>query len=410
MDKHIESLNNLPRVTKENTASMRKLIDICTKNVEALKNLALPVTGLGEQILLNQITSKLDKTTRMAWESRQKKGVYPNYEATIEFLQEQCRILEKVDINVKPAAESVKAKSVALKKWGNCFNCLQRGHRTNGCSSSRNCRDCGKRHHTVLHNDSSSTPAQADSATCKNDASQATQNSNKRIEDVKQQSAVSLCVSTANDSKQILLSTAVMMVHGDSSALYPCRVLLDSASQMHFVTERFANLLSQRKEPVDYLVSGLNGSNTRLRNMIRTTIQSCNGGFATELQFLVALRITGDVPSKSFDISNWPIPSGIEWADPAFNKRGRIDMLIGAEIFWDLVKDDRITLAYNLPVLIKTELGWIAGGVLTEQSAVLAHSFCQIANEERLEDLLKCFHRLESCDEINTSRRNDQEC
>ncbi|XP_055543428.1 uncharacterized protein LOC129728978 [Wyeomyia smithii] len=200
------------------------------------------------------------------------------------------------------------------------------------------------------------------------------------------------------------------MVHGDSSALYPCRVLLDSASQMHFVTERFANLLSQRKEPVDYLVSGLNGSNTRLRNMIRTTIQSCNGGFATELQFLVAPRITGDVPSKSFDISNWPIPSGIEWADPAFNKRGRIDMLIGAEIFWDLVKDDRITLANNLPVLMKTELGWIAGGVLTEQSAVLAHSFCQIANEERLEDLLKCFYRLESCDEINTSRRNDQEC
>ncbi|XP_053692614.1 uncharacterized protein LOC128741063 [Sabethes cyaneus] len=453
MDKHIDALNSLPKVTKENSLSLRRLVDTCTKNVEALKNLSLPIDGLGEQILLNQITSKLDKTTRMAWESRQKKGVYPNYGATIEFLQEQCRIMEKIDINVKPVTESVKVKPMnkghslmatnehknehncimckehhelwkcdqfkllslsdkysALRKWGSCFNCLQKGHRTNGCTSTRNCRDCGKRHHTMLHCDSSSKPAPVESAAAKDNESQTVKNSNKNIETLTPQSVSTLCISAADDLKQIVLSTVVVMVHSDSSALFPCRMLLDSASQMNFVTERLANLLPQRKESVNYLVSGVNGSKTRLRKMIRATVKSRCGEFKAELNFLITPRITGAVPANSFDISDWPVPKGIEWADPAFNKRGRIDMLIGAEIFWDVVKGDRMHLGDNLPVLTKTEFGWIAGGVLAEGFPVIARSLCQVVCEERLEDLLKRFYSLEACDEIHTSTRDSEDC
>ncbi|XP_065082363.1 uncharacterized protein LOC135704787 [Ochlerotatus camptorhynchus] len=389
-----------------------------------------------------------------AWEGRQKKGVYPNYEATIEFLQEQFRIMEKININTKPLVESAKVKPVnkchtlvatnehkhelkcvmcknnhelwkcdkfkelnvsekysSLKKWGSCFNCSQRGHRTSGCSSSHNCRDCGKRHHTLLHSGSVPNRVPVESTTNVNDESKAAPSSSKKPDAVQLESATTLCVSAAIPSKQTLLSTAVVMVNGGSSAHYPCRVLLDSASQLHFVTERFANLLSQQKQPIDYLVSGLNGSNIRLRNMIRTTVKSRNGAFAAELEFLIAPRITGDVPVKSFDVSNWPMPEGIELADPAFNKRGRIDMLIGAEIFWDLVQNDRIRLAPNLPVFTKTEFGWIAGGVLAKESPVIARSLCLIAGDERLEDILKNFYRLEACDVNRTSfSKSDQDC
>lgn len=431
---------------------MRRLIDTCTKNVEALKNLDLPVDGLGEQMLLHQISSKLDKGTRVAWEDRQKKGVCPNYEATIEFLQEQCRIMEKIDINSKPVVESAKVKSVnkshtlvatneikyepkctmcknghelwkcdkfkelnvsekysALKKWGSCFNCLQRGHRTSGCSSQRNCRDCGKRHHTLLHSDSSTKTVTA--TTDVNGELKAASSSSNNPNVEAPESTTTLCVSASGASKQTLLSTAVVMVNGDSSVTYPCRVLLDSASQLHFVTERLANLLSQRKQPVDYLVSGLNGSNTRLRKMIRTTVKSRSGSFAAELECLMAPRITGDVPVKSFHVSDWPMPEGIELADPVFNKRGRIDMLIGAEIFWDLIQNERICLGSNLPVLTKTELGSIAGGILSEENPVIARSFCQIATDERLEDVLKNCYRLEACDEKRTAvSKSDREC
>lgn len=454
MDKHIEALTNLPKVAKESSKDMRKLIDTCTKNVEALKNLALPVAGLGEQILLHQITSKLDKSTRVAWEGRQKKGVFPKYDATIDFLQEQCRIMEKIDINTKSTMESAKVKTVnkthslvvtnehkkdnkcslcknnhelwrcdqfkqmsvsdkysALKKLGSCFNCLQRGHRTTVCPSSHNCRDCGKRHHTLVHNDGSSNVATMEPVGKPNNETQPKAASNKNPEITASESATTLCSSTTSSSKQTLLSTAIVMVHGSRSAVYPCRALLDSASQTHFVTERLANLLSQRKEPVDYLVSGLNDSNTRLRHRIRTTVKSLDGSFATELDFLIAPRITGDVPVKTLDVSGWPIPDEIKLADPTFHQKGRIDMLIGAGIFWDLLKNDRIRLAPNLPVLTNTEFGWIVGGVIDEEGPVIARSFCQTTGEERLEDLLRSFYRLESCDEFQTTTtKSDEEC
>lgn len=113
VDKHVENLFNLPKVGQENAGNMRKLIDTCTKNVEALKHQELPVEGLGEQMLVNLIAAKMEKKLRVAWEARQKKNELATYAATLEFLQEQCRIYEKLDTSMKPSTESAKPRAMA---------------------------------------------------------------------------------------------------------------------------------------------------------------------------------------------------------------------------------------------------------------------------------------------------------
>lgn len=449
IDKHVENLFNLPKVGQENAANIRKMIDTCTKNVEALKNLDLPVAGLGEQMLVNLIAAKMDKKLRVAWEARQKKEVLPTYVATLDFLQEQCRIYEKID--TKPTMESVRTKAMAkghtlvstselksehkcpvckahhelwkceafknksvsdkydvLKKFGSCFNCLTKGHRTGACSSSNSCRECGKRHHTLLHVDGSSnkapTPKPAEDSTTAVVKPDETTNVNKRAE------TMALCASVSGTRKQTLLSTAVVLVHGLCNTPYPCRVLLDSASQMNFVTERFANLLSLKSEPADFTVSGLNGNNTRIRRMLRTTIGSRHGSYTIDMDLLVTPRITGDLPVKSFDVSNWPISSEQKLADPTFYKRGRVDMLIGAEYFWDLLENDRINLGPNLPALMNTKFGWIAGGVIANDSPVVARTLCQTADDDnQLVELLKSFYKVEACDETRLSPTTEDE-
>ena len=55
IDKHIDALFDLPKMTSENAADLRRLIDICSKNVDALRNLELPVHGLGKSMLINRI-------------------------------------------------------------------------------------------------------------------------------------------------------------------------------------------------------------------------------------------------------------------------------------------------------------------------------------------------------------------
>lgn len=113
VDKHVENLFNLPKVGQENAENLRRMIDTCTKNVEALKHLNLTLNGLGEQMVINLIAGKMDKKLRVAWEGRQKKNVLSTYDAMLEFLQEQCRIYEKLDTTMKPLTESAKYKTVA---------------------------------------------------------------------------------------------------------------------------------------------------------------------------------------------------------------------------------------------------------------------------------------------------------
>ncbi|XP_038106952.1 uncharacterized protein LOC119766466 [Culex quinquefasciatus] len=444
VDKLVEKLYGLPKISQEDAAELRKVIDTCTKNVDALRNQELPVAGLGEQMLINLIVGKMEKKLQLSWEALQKKNVLSTYAALMAFLEEQCRISEKLDTKVKPVKESAKPKTAGrshtlavsdsrnelkcpvckaahelwkcevfknksvsdkyeiLKKCGACFNCLMKGHRTRACSSG-SCRHCGKKHHSSLHEDS---PSQvANSAAPTTPASEVSQTINTPAAGT----STTLCVSAASSEKQTVLSTAVVLVDGKCSTPIPCRVLLDSASQMNFVTERFANLLSLKLKPADYTVSGLNGNKTRISRRLRATIRSRHGNFAAELDFLVTPRITGELPVKSFDASEWPISSELVLADPAFNKRGRVDMLIGAEYFWNLLLDGRYELGPDRPVLRNTKLGWIAGGVIASDATVVARTLCQTSEEEPLIELLKSFYKVEACDEIRSSPTADDE-
>lgn len=153
------------------------------------------------------ITNALDKSTRKAWESTQKRGELPRYNATINFLKNRCQILENCEpatptmtvttqpykpkstlpLSKIPAQKSnaattnaastfmescefcsgahlnfqcptmknipVSQKLEKVRTASMCFNCLRRGHRSSNCPSSNSCRKCQKRHHTILHED-----------------------------------------------------------------------------------------------------------------------------------------------------------------------------------------------------------------------------------------------------------------
>lgn len=443
IDKHIEALFNLPKITKESAEELRKLLDTCTKNVNALKNLDLPVVGLGEQMLLNVLSAKMDKDTRKTWETRQKAGQLPAYAATIAFLKERCKILEKIEVNTKSNSEatkpsravarsntlvstteqkcavcksdhelwkcdqfknySAKEKYSVLRKSGSCYNCLQRGHRLSECSSS-SCQKCGKRHHTLLHvgdkkpADPSSKNEEADLCRSKEPqvrTEQATGSSSTRSE-----TTATLCAQVERSVNVTLLSTAVVLAYGSGGVSYPCRVLLDSASQTHFVTEQFAKLLALERQPASFLVCGLNGSDTRIRSKIEVRIKSRVNEFSLALETLIAPKITGELPSYSIDVRKWPLPPGTELADPAFFKRNKIDMLIGADVFWDLIKSEQIEMGPNLPTLRDTKLGWIVGGSVSSASPAKLRTLCTVTENDRLSDILKQFWTIEGSDEL----------
>lgn len=115
VDKHIDAIFNLPVMTKESAVGLRKLVNTVSKNVDALKNLELPVDGLGEIMLLNVLVKKFDIETRKAWGLRQKDNELADFKSTMEFLKERCKVYEKISRSSKATAEVVKQMRPAGK-------------------------------------------------------------------------------------------------------------------------------------------------------------------------------------------------------------------------------------------------------------------------------------------------------
>ncbi|XP_063365335.1 uncharacterized protein LOC134653901 [Cydia amplana] len=79
------------------------------------------------------------------------------------------------------------------------------------------------------------------------------------------------------------------------------------------------------------------------------------------LRCFVLKRVTSSLPSTYIDLDSIRIPDNIQLADPNFNVPSEIDILIGSEIFWDLLDGEKIRLPTG-PYLINSKFGWLVSG------------------------------------------------
>nr|CAI5823178.1 unnamed protein product [Callosobruchus analis] len=73
-------------------------------------------------------------------------------------------------------------------------------------------------------------------------------------------------------------------------------------------------------------------------------------------------KIKSYTPSFPIRITDLKIPDEIVLADPEFHIPGPVQVLIGGELFWDLIRDGKIALGLNKPILTETALEWIVAG------------------------------------------------
>lgn len=74
------------------------------------------------------------------------------------------------------------------------------------------------------------------------------------------------------------------------------------------------------------------------------------------------------LPLMPVDVTNCKVPVGIALADPNFNIPSAIDMLLGAEIFFDLLSNNQIRPIPQRPIFRNTRFGWIISGPVPHSS------------------------------------------
>ncbi|KMQ82615.1 hypothetical protein RF55_22363, partial [Lasius niger] len=75
----------------------------------------------------------------------------------------------------------------------------------------------------------------------------------------------------------------------------------------------------------------------RIKHRCNITVAAHHNNYEFSLSCLIIPKITGLLPNCELDKQSLQISSNITLADPSFHTPARIDILIGADCFWNLL-------------------------------------------------------------------------
>lgn len=437
VNNHIQALFNIQPVLQESSRALRDTIDSVNRNLRALKTLNLP-TEHWDIIIIHMVTSKLDPSTLRDWErERNTIKTLPTLQDFNTFLKNRADILETMeesshtkhqpprrhnDINhnrpktfvvnhtqkqaqfkcpvckgnhniykcIKFKSMPIETRIERVKQLNLCTNCLRSGHDEQRCRLGP-CKLCPQRHNTMLHRNSSVHKPSTASEGCVVLPS---------VQEQKHTESSSVTLSSVHHS-QVLLSTAVLSVQDRYGHTHKVRALLDNGSTSSFITETLRAKLGIHSYSTSLLVQGLNNQSSQIKKRCDITMSSLtNSGYTTDVNCFVVPHITQLIPTSQINCKQFTIPRHIHLADPTFATPSEVNMLLGADIFWDVLLHNHIALGRNKPTLIETKLGWLVTGSIqsldlqskTNQSTTV---HCHFLNS-KLEEQLNKFFELES--------------
>lgn len=476
---HVKSLFSMQAVNKESPNQIRKLIDSISRNLRALKTLNEP-TDKWDTLMIYLLVSKLDSSTEREWENFKgslASDVSAKLDDLLTFLRNRADMLEMVNINhnsknksnatessnKKPVthtqthsyASTMKPKSnknnrsyCCVMCKGNhklytcitflnlqikdrlkfvedkclCPNCLRAGHSVGDCFFGP-CLKCQRKHNSLLHIDSSENISEALTSTSptQQTASPSTRAATALHSLSAQNSdhANDACNAPQSLPKQVLLSTALVDVADNNNRFHTVRALLDNGSQQCFVSGKLAKRLNLKQIQSTVQVSGVGQSVIHASQSCDILTRSKLNDFNARVKCLILPCITSSLPSTAIEVDAIRIPDNVQLADPTFYVPGEIDLLIGADVFWDLLNEGKMRLS-NGPYLQNTKLGWLISGPLYTNGLRINQVQCNFT--QKIDDQLKRFWELEEipnrtvltpeevkCEEIftKTTKRED---
>lgn len=185
-----------------------------------------------------------------------------------------------------------------------------------------------------------------------------------------------------------LLMTCRVIVHASDGSSAEARALLDCGSSASFVSERLSQSLSLTRSHQSTKIHGIAGlsHHSQIQAIANFDISPTHNTMRKlSMTAVVVPKVTCDLPLHPVQCSTkWKHILGIRLADPHFCRPGRIDLLLGVDIFMAVLRQGRRTGPPGSPIAIETELGWVIAGkidVLASTQAIASHHATVTADE-----------------------------
>ena len=259
-----------------------------------------------------------------------------------------------------------------------CKNCLAVGHTTENCRSTYRCRECNSNHHTTLHQ--TAAPPTAPPSTTPTGTS-----------------SVSVNSATAQIQKSILM-TAQVLLTGPRGQTIQARAFIDPGAAMSLVSNKIAQQLHLPLEKTNLQFSAVLDTPCKtVRHLADLSISSLQGEHAVPVRAAVVSTVTGNIPAQETEtVNHLPHLSDLDLADPTFYLPGKVDILLGSEIYPQLMTQvPMVTGAPSEPAAVQTIFGWAIIGPVKSASNHCQQISTQCAqtvvSNEDLDTLLTAF-------------------
>ena len=316
-------------------------------------------------------------------------------------------------------------KIATLKANHLCMNCFSSNHFVKQCKSVHRCKRCQKPHHTLLHVASTS-----DSDTARVNSTPATilpprildpttiniaappfvpqepleQLGGEPPSDVITSTAIKLRANT-------LLMTCRLVVCAPDGTRVEARALLDNGSSASFVSERLAQTLRLSRTSQRARISGVAGithssSQQSIACFSISPVRSPQKKF--DVTAIIVPRVTCDLPFAPIPLKKeWSHLQDIDLADPGFGCPGKIDMLLGIDIFVEAILHGRRGGPTGTPMAFETHFGWVLAGSTDSCSPSPEVATCHVSCATG-DDLLQKFWKMLRCLNLQISHSTFQ--
>ncbi|XP_062541895.1 uncharacterized protein LOC134209889 [Armigeres subalbatus] len=458
---HLDALFAVESLKKESHGGLNQLIGDFEKNLQMLEKIGEKPSDWST-ILAYMVCTRLDLATLRQWETHHNSKEVAKYKDLMDFLKSHCSVLQSVvpvdtvssnkQRSSRPAICNTMVKST-VKCWfcneprhsvfqcvrfqrmsvsdrieaANrnklCRNCLYPGHFARTCEKGT-CRQCRQKHHTLLHTEqsrSSDPPTQSRPPTVNQQHRQPQQrftppNQHTQIANTAntqdshtashrtRHHKPNTCSPPITPTQNIVLSTALVSIRDRYGRSVLARALLDSCSQHCLMTSSFASKLKLDETPVYLAIQGIGSTQIASTRLVTAVVspRSVNiSSFAEEMQFHVLPKLTVSLPTASFSVTTWNLPDSALLADPRFFETGPIDLIIGAEYYMELLKEERRKATDDSPTVQDTVFGWIISGRVPEVPVSASYSVVHVCSTAEIQEQLSRFWEVETCESFS---------
>ncbi|XP_037297855.1 uncharacterized protein LOC119190306 [Manduca sexta] len=402
MNSILKRLFSLKKVNTYLPMQIKTLIDSTKECLHSLNNLDISTTGWDPMIIFLTV-QKLDRETHSEWEtfvSREYKIELPTFTNFITFLVDRIHTLElttQVPLNCQKINKETRSlhtttiqvacklcngehllchckefvkfdpeKRIEIVKTNQlCYNCLSSGHPVYNCRQKNSCKICGKRHHSLLHYKKKQYSQEIEKIN--NTPGISTMHAKENIQEALQDE--SIVSNFACKQNRGLLATALVVAKNEFGQETTLRALIDPGSQASFITESATQLLRLKKTHVQGSITGVGATTTSVNYVVQLKIISrYDKHFNTPVRaYVLKSCITSKLPSSSIRPNRmWSHLDGLYLADPQYFVSSKIDLLLGIDVYTEIVKNNLVKGPPGSPSAQETSLGWILFGNILE--------------------------------------------